>query len=279
MAGNDPTRSELRERVRSLRLGDRGGSATGARTRWLPWIFSCVLGLTTLAFGYRAYRVGSVPATGGQDNVAAAPANRPASPTAQQPTPSASPGSVAATGEVVLQSKGYVIPLSLVQVSPKVGGQLVWINPRFEEGAIFREGEILARIEQKEFESDYRQAQFALEAATRRLDETRNTLPEEVRQAEAELEEARSAATQQKLELDRNRRLTTSSAVAQREFEQAKYAYDGTLARIKRLEATVRLIKLGRLDQRIRAAEAEKSQAEWLLEKAKWRFDNTEVRQ
>lgn len=275
MAGNDTSRSGLSDRVRSLRLSGRD-AATGSRTRWLPWIISFVLLLTTTAFGYRAYRVGALPRTD-------AAGDPPPSKVEKAPPPvsggsGGTAGSVAATGEVVLQSKGYVIPISLVQVSPKVGGQLVWINPRFEEGNIFKEGDILARIEQKEFESDYRQAQFALEAASRRLEEVRSTLPEEVKQAEAELEETRATASQQKLELERNRRLTSSSAVAQREFEQAKYAYDGTLSRVKRLEATVRLIKEGRLDQRIRAAEAEKSQAEWLLEKAKWRYDNTEVR-
>jgi multidrug resistance efflux pump len=231
-----------------------------------------VLLLTTAAFGYRAYRVG--PAADGETVLREVRKDdRPASSSSAAEVTTG----VAATGEVVLQSKGYVIPLSLVQVSPKVGGQLVWINPRFEEGNKFKEGEVLARLEKVDYESDYKQADFAHKSSIERYEELKKTLPEEVQQAEAELEETRQLATQQRLELDRNRRLNVGSAIAQREFEQAKYSYDGTLARIKKLESTLRMIKEGRLVTRLRAAEFDMRQADWFLTKAKWRFENTDI--
>ena len=131
--------------------------------------------LTTAAFGYRAYRVG--PITDGEVMTREVRKDDKASPStsATQPTTS-----VAAMGEVVLQSKGYVIPVSLVQVSPKVGGQLVWINPRFEEGTKFKEGEILARLEKVDYESDYRQADFAHKSSIERYEEMKKTQPEEI---------------------------------------------------------------------------------------------------
>src|SRR5581483_9372080 len=124
MTSNDPSRSALSDRVRSLRL--QGRDAPASRAGWLPWIVSFVLLLTTTAFGYRAYRVGPV-ADGESVTREVRKDDRPASSassSAGEPTTS-----VAATGEVVLQSKGYVIPVSLVQVSPKVGGQIKYINP------------------------------------------------------------------------------------------------------------------------------------------------------
>ncbi len=271
MNNNDPARPALSDRVRSLRL--QGRDAPGSRGRWLPWIFCFVLLLTSAAFGYRAYRVGSLA----EAETVTREARKDDKPASTSSSAAQATTSVAATGEVVLQSKGYVVPISLVQVSPKIGGQLVWINPRFEEGNKFKQGEVLARIEKVDYESDYRQAHFAHSSATERYEELKKTLPEEVNQAEAELEEARQLATQQKLDVDRNRRLASGSAIAQREAEQIKYGYEGTLARIRKLESTLRMIKEGRQSTRIRAAEAEMRQAEWFLTKAKWRFENTDI--
>jgi HlyD family secretion protein len=267
MPSNDPARPGLSDRVRSLRLAGRDGSAP-SRTRALPWVFSFVLLLTTIAFGYRAYRVGSLPtadaprAEAKKDDAPAAPATT----------------GVAAAGEVVLQAKGYVVPISQVQVSPKVGGQIVWMDERFKEGEKFKKDDVLARLERVDYESDHNQALFAVESATARWEELKRTMPEEVKQAEAELEESRATATQQKLEVDRNRRLTLTSAIAQREMEQTRYAYDATMARIRKLEATLRMIKEGRFEKRVQAAEAEMRQAKAFLAKAKWRLDNTEIK-
>lgn len=263
------SKQNLGDRVRSLRLGGRTTDSP-PRSRYLPWIVSFVLLLTTLAFGYRAYRVGTFPGTG---STAAVSPEQPVSPT----TPAAS-ASAAASGDVVLQAKGYVVPVSLVQVSPKVGGQIVFIAERFKEGALFQKDELLARIERIDYESEYNQALFAHEIAVERYAELKKTLPEEVKQAEADLEEARRLATQQELELKRNRRLIAGSAIAQRELEQSQFGYEATLARMDRLRASLRLIQEGRLERRLRQAEAEMRQARAALDKAKWRLDNTDIR-
>lgn len=270
MNSNDSPRSSLSDRVRSLRLSGRSSSAPPRGSK-LPWVITFVLLLTTTAFGYRAYRVGPVA---GSDVLPRETKKDDKSTT--NSTQSEATTSIAATGEVVLESKGYVIPVSQVQVSPKVSGQLEWINPRFEEGNKFKQGEVLARVERVDYESDYKQAEFAHKASTERFEELKKTMPEEVKQAEAELEETRHLAMQQKLELDRNRRLN-GAAVAQREFEQTKYTYDATSARVRKLEASVRMIKEGRQVMRIRAAEFEMRQAEAFLAKAKWRYENTEI--
>ncbi|MFO0846750.1 MAG: efflux RND transporter periplasmic adaptor subunit, partial [Gemmataceae bacterium] len=266
MANTEAARPALSDRVRSLRLAGRGATPA-PRSQALPWAFSFVLLLTTAAFGYRAYRVGPAPAE-------PAPVET-VKPTANAPVPTSS---AATAGEVVLQSKGYVIPISLVQVSPKVGGQIEWLAERFKEGEKFKKGDLLARLERVDYESDYNQALFALAAVTERLEDLKKTMPEEIKQAEAELEEARASGTQQKLELDRNRRLATTSAIAQRELEQARFTYDATVARVKKLEASVRILKDSRFERRVKTAEAEAKQARAYLDKAKWRLDNTEIK-
>ncbi len=272
-------RSGLSDRVQSLRLSGRQPSPA-SRLQPLPWIFSVVLLLTTIAFGYRAYRVGSM-----------VPSEDSESPPASgivAPAPTRSTSSVAASGEIVLQSKGYVIPISLVQVSPKVGGQLVrlarvkdrdtGLEREFTEGDKFQKDEILAWIERAEYESDYHQALFNYQATVERYEDLKKTMPEEIKQAEADLEETRATAAQLKLDYERNRRLSVGSAIAQRELEQAKFTYEATVARQRKLEASLRILRDSRYERRLKTAEAEMQQAKAALDKAKWRLDNTEVR-
>src|SRR5690348_8103054 len=96
----------LADRVRSLRLPSQAAVAP-ARTNWLPWVLVAVLLLTSLALGYAAF---------GPGRAGAARAAETAAPNG--------PDAVAGSGDVVLESKGYIIPAHQIQVSPKVGGMV-----------------------------------------------------------------------------------------------------------------------------------------------------------
>src|SRR5690242_16311686 len=86
--------SVLDARVRSLRLADQPASTP--RTTLLPWALCGILLLTTTAFGYRAYRVGTLtPSSPPESNAA---------PTSNTPTTSSAPA--AAAGEVVVRARG-----------------------------------------------------------------------------------------------------------------------------------------------------------------------------
>jgi multidrug resistance efflux pump len=261
--GPDGKTKTLSDRVRSLRLSDRN-TQSASRSRFLPWMVSFVLLLTTAAFAYHGYRGGSL-----------GPAHDSSSDEKKATTTSSATTSVAATGEVVLQAKGYVTPISLVQVSPKVGGQVVWINPRFREGERFEAGEPLAEIESVDYKADLDQALYTWKMAVERYKEAERSLPEELKQAQFDLEEAQQTATQLKLDMERNKRLTMGSALAQRDMEVSRYAYEATTAKVKRLESAMRLVKLGKLEQRVKAAQFDAQQAGAYLQKAQWRYDNT----
>jgi hypothetical protein len=184
------SRPGLSDRVRSLRLGG-AAEAAPSRTRFLPWIIAFVLLLTTTAFGFRAYSVGTMPGQDGGRIADAASSEKKAERTATSST-----SSVSDATEVVLQSKGYVIPLSLVQVSPKVGGQLAWINPDLIEGQPFEVGDVLAVVENTDYLADFDQARAGWRAATQRRMEVQRTMPEEIEQAKADLDETRQTAMQ-----------------------------------------------------------------------------------
>ena len=264
-------RPGLSDRVRSLRLNGTTEAAP-SRLRFLPWIVCFVLLLTTTAFGFRAYSVGTMPGQGGGQNADAGASEKKAERAA-----TGSSSSVSDATEVVLQSKGYVIPLSLVQVSPKVGGQLGWINPDLIEGQAFEAGDVLAVIENTDYLADFDQARAAWRAARERRVEVQRTIPEEIVQAEADLDETRQTATQLKLDMERNRRLMAGNAAAQRDMELAKYSYDATTSRIRRLESSLRLIKVGRLETRIQTAIHEEAQARATYDRARVRLEWTEV--
>ena len=275
--GNSQT---LSDRVRSLRISSQPGAATAGRSRLhvLPWIFAVVLLLTSVAFGYRAYRVDRAFSELGDGKEVARENKKPQAPGDYPAADVPEEADTTAPGEVVLQAKGYVTPINLIQVSPKVGGQLLKIADGFTEGARFKKGAVLAWIEDVDYKAEMDQAKAVLEAATERYEEIKKTQPLEVKQAEADLEESRQSATQLRLEMDRNKRLRASASVAEREYEQARYAYTSMTARIKKLEATLEMMREGRLGRREAAAKAEVASAEAAYRKAKWRYENCQIK-
>ncbi|MBY0228307.1 MAG: efflux RND transporter periplasmic adaptor subunit [Gemmataceae bacterium] len=270
---SEPTRAEkLSDRVASLRLGDRANKPPASASR-LPWAFVVVLLFACALLGYRAYRVSGVPS--GEAKVPPAPkaGDRPSLPDSPSPASSA---------EVVLQSKGYVVPISLKQISPRVSGELVWVDEKlFLEGTLVEKGALLARIDPKEFDFEVRQAEAAWLAAKRRHEDLEANMKEEIAQAEADLDEAKNNAVQMKLEMDRNARLGRGSAVAQKEIEQAEYGYRAMAAKQRRLESTLRMLrdpKHGRLALRSEAAKQDMDQAKARLGTARMRRDWCDIK-
>src|SRR5579864_3150905 len=97
----------LGDRVRSLRLGDKGKG--GVRANKLPWALAAVFFVAASAFGYMAY------------------ARKPAAPDNSGGSGASTTGT-ATSGDVVLESKGYVIAAHQIQISPQVGGEIVWLD-------------------------------------------------------------------------------------------------------------------------------------------------------
>jgi multidrug resistance efflux pump len=259
----------LGDRVRSLRLHDTGPAPGEARGRPLPWVLCLVLLVTTVAFGYRAYRMPAADGTPAAGDVSK-PAGTQSAGTTAAPT--------ASGGDVVLPAKGYVIPAHKVQVSPKVGGMIVWLDPNFKEGKFYKEGEVMARLETVDYLAGVKHAEAALRSAQQKYEELHRSWPKEIEQAQREVEE--SKATQQQLyrEMVRNERLIDSNAAAQRDWEQAKFGYDAMARRVERLQAALWLMKEGPRKEKLKAAEADVKAAEADLGKANWLLDNCEIR-
>jgi multidrug resistance efflux pump len=229
-----------------------------------------ILLLTTSAFGYRAYRVGALM-----------PGSSPPTNTETQSpaeTTPASSASVASSGEVVLQAKGYVIPAHQVQVSPKVGGMILRLNKRFEEGQFFKEGEELAWLETDDYEADYKHALFARDAAEQRYQESLGNPPEEIAAARNELSESEATLKQLELDLRRVERLVGTTALSQKEFEQAKFAHDAMKRRVDRLRYALKIMERGARKEKQLAAKKDWDAAEADVARADWRLKNCVIR-
>jgi multidrug resistance efflux pump len=255
--------SSLSDRVRSLRLPQHVAAQPSSRA-WLPWALCAILvcvsgGLAIFAFGRSP---AASPAASGQSlpNAGGAPADAPAP---------------AAAGAVVLESKGYIIPVHQIQVSPKVSGMVEKLN--FEEGKQVKKDDVLAVLESVEYKADRDRAKGVLDAAWQRfLELYTGNRPEEIRQAKFELDEAEAIRKQWESEHNRNRNVR--EAVAVKEKEQTESSYRASVSRENKLRQAYQLMLEGPRHEQIQKAWAELEQAEADLAKAQWRLDNCVVR-
>lgn len=150
--------SSLSERVQSLRLQPGSGTAK-PRSAWLPWGLTAIAFATAALFGWRAYRLSPADVAPATDSTASA-TDLKLSNTAVAAEPE-----TGSTGDVVLDAKGYVIAAHQIQLSPQVGGEIIWLDPNFKEGAIYKKGERLAEVDPVIYRAQLKSAQAALRVA------------------------------------------------------------------------------------------------------------------
>jgi multidrug resistance efflux pump len=249
------SRHDLSERVRSLRLNDTPGKGGGSRGGFLPWALCILFALAAAAFGAKAFLV------------------PPASSDATSPgTTAVSAGSE----DVVLEAKGYVIPAHQIQVSPKVAGMIVWLDPRFQEGWRVEKDTVIAKLETDDYDADLKHAEAVLASAERKLAELETGWPLERAQAQARLDSARTNMEFKRRDLERMQRSTTGSSP--KDIDEAKSTYDQAVKSFDDADAAVKLLdpKGPRL-AKIQSAKADVEAAQADVNHAKWRFKQTEI--
>jgi multidrug resistance efflux pump len=254
----------LADRVRSLRLPN-GQAAAPARASRLPWVFCALLLLTSVAFGYQAFTAGRSPA---------APAADAAKSTGDK-------GAVAGSGDVVLESKGYIIPAHQIQVSPKVGGMVTELN--IEEGMRVKEGDILAQIETINYESDRDHAQAAVKVAQSQIEQSEASIQmseASLHRSEADLDQAKAKLEQAQRDWERARRLGPSGAMASSDYDNYKATYYAGQAAVRSAEAAIAQSRWARAQSERAKVQAERNEvlAKADLRKAQWELDNCTVR-
>lgn len=258
----------LAERVRKLKLPkdvDRTSWCWQIRLTWVLWLMT--LGVC-LFLVWRLWQESSV-------QTSAAPILTESRAEPGQ-TSASQPGSTPADpNAVVLEALGYVVPVRKVQVSPKVGGQIIRLY--VEEGLRVREGELIAEIDPTKYlhERNRRYALWQQAKARYELLKAGNR-PEEIRRAEASWQEAQAALRQ--AENDWKRTRLASRAATPEELERTESALQQARQRERALFEQYQLLRLGFRDEEIRQAEAEMLALEAAYRDAEYDLENTRVR-
>lgn len=280
---------ELVNRVQQLRLAEQlgaGKAARGGGTAWLPWTLCGLLAVTWAGVGIRGYRAAPADAA-----PAATTAPAPGAGTSAPGTGSDPAAPAAAPGTIQLEVKGYLVPAQQIAVSPiDVGGRVIELN--VVEGQLFKKGDVLARLDDTNYQAMVEESKAGLAAARKRLDASKMKLaallPGSVRKVEVNQaeEELREADAQKARCLDQYTRLAKLGAgVSEQEVRQARFDYEGSEAKARRLTAALAILKEGpRQEQKaaaeadVKSAEAEVKVSEARLLQAVWRVDNCVIK-
>ncbi|MDA0658316.1 MAG: efflux RND transporter periplasmic adaptor subunit [Planctomycetota bacterium] len=272
----------LGARVRSLRLTEDLKSTSNLRSPVIPWVLCVLLTMLTGWLAYRqwaadgARRVSSEPiAVGTNSGRLKAPAS------AGQDAP-LEPNLVSDRAEngsnaVVLESKGYIVPRNQVLVSPQVSGRIIRLD--VEEGSRVEQGRVLAEVDPTEYRAESQRVNAMLDRARQELQELeRGARPQELSQAEAELQENEIKLNQLEGEFGRLSQLRTRGLATESEFDVAESNFRSTVRRVERLRLALELLREGPRAERIAAARATVAQAEADQAKANWKLENCSIR-
>src|SRR5215469_7682869 len=181
------------------------------------------------------------------------------------------------SGGVVLTATGYVVAHHKINVNSKVTGRVKWIG--VEKGDKVKEGQVLVRLEDDEFHAQYEQARGAADSARAYVEELQHgSRPEEIAQAEHNLDEARATLANDKITLDRTRDLYAQGVVAKQSLDDAQAKFDSDQQRVNSLQKSFQLSKLGPRAEEVARAKGALEQAEGQAAYAKSLLDATVIR-
>lgn len=252
----------LRDRVQSLRMPSQLPPARRTPLSFVPWILCLLFAVNGVVL---AMRMPSSQAT--EDDKSALK------------SAGTAPETALGIGEVMLESKGYIVPIRTIQVSPKVGG--VVVSLRFEEGMIVQKGYVLAILEMVDYQSERDRAKGQVDGARHRWHELSLSYWPTIFQAEADLENALASRNQEMEQSMYDRKApgtVASSDLAKRDATirvlNAKVKW--FQEQIGRLKGQTRRSK-GELERKVQNAKAELDQYEADLVKAEWRLANCTI--
>jgi HlyD family secretion protein len=180
-------------------------------------------------------------------------------------------------GGAVLSATGYIVAHHTINVNSKVTGRLKWIG--VEKGDKVKEGQVLVRLEDDEFRAQYEQAEGSLANARAYLDELQHgSRPEEILQAQHNLDEARATLVDDKLTLDRTKELSTAGVVSRQILDDATAKFNSDQQRVNSLEKAFQLMKIGPRAEEIDRGRGALAQAQGALDYAKSQLDATVIR-
>ncbi|MFQ5738484.1 MAG: HlyD family secretion protein [Acidobacteriota bacterium] len=244
--------------------------ASGSKT-WLVVLLSLFAGavLTSLFFRFLLVQ-GSESA---QDAaVLAAASDQSAAPAGA----TAEADSVAPLQPVLIVS-GYVVPHHRIEVGSKILGKVAWVG--VEKSDRVKKGQLLVKLDDREFRTQLEQAEAALASSRARLAELEaGSRPEEVQRGEAELRRSRADLENAELEYRRLESLLKTGVLSKQEVDNARARRDMAAAAVGVAERNHRLLVLGPRREQIDLARAEVDRNQAALQYWQTQLAETEIR-
>lgn len=249
----------MSEDLKSLRIDRAAVRAARPGTRRRRWIGAAALVIVLAALARLAYGLWFAPV-----EVRVAPAVRVG-------------GADAAEPEVVLNASGYIVAARKIEVASKVVGRVAWIG--VDKGDRVKQGEILVRLEDDEYQAQLQQARGQLASLEARLQELLNgSRPEEIAAAKANLEEARAQLDNARVTLERTRNLVREGVLSRQALDDAEARYNAQQARVAALERNYELVRIGPRPEQIASARGQVEQARGAVRFYETQLANTVIR-
>jgi len=181
------------------------------------------------------------------------------------------------TDSAVLVATGYVVAHHKIQVGSKIAGRVAWIG--VDKGDRVRQDQVVVRLEDREYRSQYDQAVAAVGAAQARLSELeRGSRPEEVDRARAEMERAEAQLRTDEANFKRVESLVREGVISNQNLDEARGKYETSKAAVDSARKTYELTHKGPREEQIDNARSEVARARASADYAKTILDATEIR-
>src|SRR5471030_3062881 len=120
---------------------------------------------------------------------------------------------------VVLNATGYIVAAHKIELAAKVIGKVNWIG--FDKGDRVREGQVLVRLEDDEYQAQLLQGKGQLANLQAKLDQAMHgSRAEEIAQPQANLSSSKADLDNAKVTLDRTKRLVAEKVVAVQQLDR-----------------------------------------------------------
>lgn len=248
----------MAEDLRGLRI-DRSAAPRGGSGRVWKWILPGVLLLVLLGAGWVLF-----------GHLTAAPEVTVVRVEAQR-------AGGAGADAVVLNATGYIVAAHKIQVASKVVGKVAWIG--VEKGDKVRAGQVIVRLEDDEYRAQLQQARGQLTALEAKLEELeRGSRPEEIEAARALVAQARADQENARVQLERIRQLAAEKVMSRSALDDAQARYDAAAARVRNLEKSYELVRIGPRREAVDAMRGQVEAARGAVAFAETQLANTLIR-
>lgn len=176
-----------------------------------------------------------------------------------------------------ITASGQVEAIVLVNISPKTSGQLV--DLLVEQGDKVKQGQIIARMDNRSLQSQLIQAHAKLQQAQAQLAEARagNRL-QEIEQAQARVDAAQAPAKLSQARVKRYRKLAQLGAISQDKLDQYLSEYRSGRANLQEAQRQLSLLKSGKRPEEIAARQAAVTAAQGELKAVQLQLEDTIIR-